>query len=236
MNGNIKTLERYAQNTALPADSYTYSYEGNTLAAISGTDNNAALAGVVYTYDTNGNMVRDGLKNLELSYNRLNLPDAVSQEGSEKATYSWFADGSKYRVLTPEGDGYYYIGSLIYASNSGNLQIGITDFAGGGINIVENTINNTLSQDIQYHHTDHLGSVRAITNQNGITVEQNAYYPFGERHTFSNTYAQTLNRFKYNGKEKQTTCNLQYLDYGARMYDANIGRWFVQDSLSENLF
>ena len=117
MNGNIKTLERYAQNTALPADSYTYSYEGNTLAAISGTDNNAALAGVVYTYDTNGNMVRDGLKNLELSYNLLNLPDAVSQEGSEKATYSWFADGSKYRVLTPEG--YCYIGSLIYASNGG---------------------------------------------------------------------------------------------------------------------
>ena len=62
MNGNIKTLERYAQNTASPADSYTYSYEGNRLATISGTDNNAALAGVVYTYDTNVNMVTTASK------------------------------------------------------------------------------------------------------------------------------------------------------------------------------
>ena len=171
MNGNIKTLQHYAQSTASPADSYTYSYEGNRLAAISGTDNNAALAGVVYTYDANGNMVRDGLKNLELSYNLLNLSDAVTQEGNEKATYSWFADGSKYRVLDESNNGYYYIGSLIYASNGGTLQIESTAFAGGRINLVENTINNTLSQDIQYHHTDHLGSVRAITNQSGETIE-----------------------------------------------------------------
>ena len=113
---------------------------------------------------------------------------------------------------------------MIYASNSGNLQIESTAFVGGRINLVENIINNTLSQDIQYHHTDHLGSVRAITNQSGETVEQNAYYPFGERHTFGNTYAQTTNRFKFNGKEKQTTGNLGLLDYGARMYDSKVAR------------
>ena len=125
---------------------------------------------------------------------------------------------------------------MIYASNGGTLQIESTAFAGGRINLVENTINNTLSQDIQYHHTDHLGSVRVITNQSGETVEQNAYYPFGERHTFGNTYAQTTNRFKYNGKEKQTTGNLQYLDYGARMSDSRVARWFVQDPLSEKYY
>ena len=53
-------------------------------------------------------------------------------------------------------NGYYYIGSLIYASNNGNLQIESTNFASGRINLVENTLTNTLSQDIQYHHTDHL--------------------------------------------------------------------------------
>ena len=164
------------------------------------------------------------------------MPSVVSQSGSEKATYGWFADGSKYSVLDNTNNGYYYIGSLIYACNSGNLQIESTDFAGGRINLVENTINNTLTQDIQYHHTDHLGSVRAITNQSGETIEQNAYYPFGGRHTFGNTYAQTTNRFKYNGKEEQTTGNLQYLDYGARMYDSKIARWFVQDPLSEKYY
>ena len=139
-------------------------------------------------------------------------------------------------MLDESNNGYCYTGSLIYASNNGNLQIESTNFAGGRINIVENTLTNTLSQDIQYHHTDHLGSVRAITNQNGETVEQNAYYPFGSRHTFGNTYAQTTNRFKFNGKEEQTTGNLNYLDSGARMYDSNIARWTTQDPLAEKYY
>jgi hypothetical protein len=54
--------------------------------------------------------------NLELSYNLLNLPSVVSQSSTEIASYGWFADASKFSVLTPERDGYYYIGSLIYAS------------------------------------------------------------------------------------------------------------------------
>ena len=181
-------------------------------------------------------MTSDGLKNLQISYNFLNLPSVVAQDDTPVAEYSWFADGSKFSIITPEGDGYYYTGSLIYASNNGNLQIESTDFAGGRINLVENTSTNALSQDIQYHHKDHLGSVRAITDNSGSVIEQNAYYPFGSRHTFGNTYAQTTNRFKFNGKEEQTTGNLNYLDYGARMYDSNIARWTTQDPLAEKYY
>ena len=181
-------------------------------------------------------MTSDGLKNLQISYNFLNLPSVVTQDGTPAAEYSWFADGSKYRVLTQQNNGYIYTGSLIYVSNNGNLQIESTDFTGGRINLAENTSTNALSQDIQYHHKDHLGSVRAITDNSGSVIEQNAYYPFGSRHTFGGTYAQTTNRFKFNGKEEQTTGNLQYLDYGARMYDNKIGRWFVQDPLAEKYY
>ena len=84
---------------------------------------------------------------------------------------------------------------------------------------------------------DHLGSVRAITDGSGSTIEQNAYYPFGSRHTFGQTYAQTTaNRYKFNGKELQTTGNLSLLDYGARMYDTKTARWLVQDPLAEKLY
>ena len=34
------------------------------------------------------------------------------------------------------------------------------------------------------------------------------------------------NRFKYNGKEEQVTGDLEWLDYGARMYDSGLGGWF----------
>ena len=96
---------------------------------------------------------------------------------------------------------------------------------------------NGSTQTIHYHHKDHLGSVRAVTDTSSTVIEQNAYYPFGGRHTFSQTYTQTTsNRYKFNGKEQQTIGNIGLLDYGARMYDTKIARWLVQDPLAEKYY
>lgn len=61
------------------------------------------------------------------------------------------------------------------------------------------------------------------------------YYPFGLAFN-SYTREQSLKQdYKYNGKELQDELGLNWLDYGARMYMSDIGRWGVIDPLSEQM-
>ena len=221
-NGNITTLKRYA---AAPADDFTYHYTGNLLTSLSGSTNAS------YTYDANGNMTADGRKNLQITYNLLNLPQVISRGNVAQARYIYTADSIKCETAGNADGGYAYLGSLIFIKNAAGYAFESAQFGAGRI------INATGTPAPYYYTTDHLGSVRMITDAGGAIKEQNDYYPFGGRHTTGYTYAALPgNNHKFNGKEEQTTGNLGYLDYGARMYDNVTGRWFEQDPLAEKYY
>ena len=66
-------------------------------------------------------------------------------------------------------------------------------------------------------------------------VQENHYDPWGLNLAGIETQGQPNHKYQYNGKEKQQELGLNWSDYGARMYDAQLGRWFVVDPLADKM-
>ena len=72
-----------------------------------------------------------------------------------------------------------------------------------------------------------------VVNQTEI-LQTNHYYPFGMVMEGNRVNQQGItNHYQYNGKELNTDFGLDWLDYGARWYDASIARWSAVDPLAE---
>ena len=98
-------------------------------------------------------------------------------------------------------------------------------------------MNDTIFE-YQYFLKDHLGNTRVVLSQSGQVLQKSAYYPFGMLMGGFNTVnnSGSDNRYLYNGKELQTDFGLDWYDYGARFYDASLGRWSVPDPLAEKYY
>ena len=238
-NGNIKGLQRYGQLSSTSyglIDNLTLTLNGNQLSCVEdavstaayGTNtafvNGASVAGE-YAYDANGNLTKDLNKGItDIQYNVLNLPSTVSFSDGSTITYTYGADGTKLRTVHKIGSTTTttdYCGNVIY--ENGTQKLLLTE---------EGYINLTGTQQYHYYLKDHQGNNRVVINQSGTVEETNHYYPFGGVFgTTGNTQP-----YKYNGKEFDTKKGLNWYDYGARHYDAALGRFTTNDRFAEKYY
>ena len=211
-NTNLLTLKRYNNGTL--TDDLSFSYLGNHR--------------VGYNCDLNGNITNDATENLQVSYNFLNLPTAISQNSEVKARYSYAADSTKLGVVDASGVGYDYRGSFKYIRNGSSIELESVASAGG------HTYKTDSGYEVRYFITDHLGSVRAVVNADGEIVEQNDYMPYGTLHANS-ALQNGDNRYLYGGKELQTDFGVNYYDSFAR-FQRNDGAFNSIDPKAENYF
>ena len=237
-NGNIKGLQRYGQLSSAAygmIDNLTLTLNGNQLnrvddAVAASTYNggfefkNGANAADEYSYDANGNLTKDLNKGISgITYNFLNLPNVVTFSDGSTITYTYGADGTKLRTVHKIGSTTTttdYCGNVVYENGVQKLLLTEEGYV-------------TLS-DSKYHYylKDHQGNNRVVISQSGTVEETNHYYPFG------GAFASTSNvqPYKYNGKELDSKKGLNWYDYGARHYDAALGRFTTNDRFAEKYY
>ncbi|SNR17632.1 DUF6443 domain-containing protein [Tenacibaculum jejuense] len=262
-NGNILSLQRRGHIVANPEvgksnnfglmDNLKYTYSDNNIGnkllkveELSGghktfgfKDGN--LTGSDYTYDDNGNMISDKNKGItSIKYNHLNLPTKVTI-GGKNIDYIYDAAGMKLKKIV-ENNTTDYAGNHIYEN-------GVLQFFNHPEGYVKADVTSSgVEMDYVYQYKDHLGNVRLSYTDNNkdgnITqneiVEESNYYPFGLRHKGYNNITNSLGnstaqKFGYNGMELNEELGLEWHDFGARNYDAALGRWMNLDPLAEEM-
>ena len=249
LNGNIRRLQRRGlkdDGQYGKIDNLSLSYDGNKLQTVH--DDAAPVTSyesfdfkdgvsqeVEYTYNGAGALTSDSNKGISsIEYDNLNNPTEISFNNGNSTTYVYSPKGTKLQtrhstieyvpfISSEPGEELTttiqreiittnrYVGNCIFNGNGT-----VTYVFDGGYATIEAEGNTNIV--FHYYTKDHLGSNRAVVNENGNIEQVTHYYPFGGIYGDASTQ-QSLQPYKYNGKEFNKDFELNLYDYGARWYD-----------------
>ncbi|WP_447768541.1 DUF6443 domain-containing protein [Sphingobacterium faecium] len=217
--GNIDSLRRTSGSKTW-SNNFKYTYSGHKLSKV--TDAATPSRTNSFAYDVNGNATtntRLGITKIE--YNFLNLPVRLIK-GVDTLMYKYDGLGQKLtkKLGVAKTD---YVNGIQY--KNGSIEF---------IQTEEGRILFSGSSYIyEYFLQDHLGNTRAVVDHNGTIKQIQDYYPFGMEMNQGNALNTASNLYKYNGKEKQVEMGLDQLDFGARFYDSELGRFTGVDPIAQ---
>ncbi|MBU7025411.1 MAG: hypothetical protein HXS48_00600, partial [Theionarchaea archaeon] len=192
---------------------YTYN-EMNELLTQEGNTN------CIYTYDEYGNCTTktDGGTIWEYYYDDETRLLSVKENGQVTEQYVYDGDGKRIKKIGSDSVRIYIYSGLkvLYEMNTATQMDAV--YIHGPAGRIAKKVNDIT----EYYHTDHLGSTRLTTSENGVIVTEVQYKPFGEQ------VNATEEQYTFTGKELDDT---GFYYYGARYYDPETGRFLTRDPL-----
>ena len=207
---------------------------------------------IFFEYDANGSMTSQtqkyasGIVVAEKSrkqfYTSFNMPQSMSQ-GTISTAFSYGPEHQRVKQVSSVQGATIYVnpgneGALFFEKDvkpNGHVeQRSFINAGGQAVAIVKTTtVGSSTTTSTRYVHRDHLGSVTAITDENGTVLEKLSYEPFGKRR-FANGAADPNNTVVpqhtdrgYTGHEMLDEIGLIHMN--GRVYDPLIGRFLSAD-------
>ncbi|XXT21852.1 RHS repeat-associated core domain-containing protein [Sorangium sp. So ce429] len=185
-----------------------------------------------FGYDAVGNQIaRPG--GVAVSYTPFDLPATITR-GASAVSFAYDGDQQRIRKTTPDEETLYF----------GDLYERVTDVATGTVEhrynvhsperVVAIVTRGGAEPGTRYVHVDHLGSVDALTGEDGEVVERRSYDPFGQRR--DPVWGQPVPASFSSGTTRGFTGHEGDEDLGlvnmkGRVYDPRIGRFLTTDPI-----
>lgn len=240
--GKVKSVTRTALSGLADLD-FTYDASGNR--STKTVKNGPQADDWERTY-----YVRDASGNLLATY-KSTVDNNVSNGGNYVARFSL----EEQQLYGSARLGIKKINEELFSEEfSGTLGADIWDYAGAVVG--QNNVptpgdrGEQIRGDVRYELADHLGNVRSVITdrklptQNGggvdyapDVVSAQDYYPFGMlmpgRQYANVSFTNSDYRFGFNGMERddEVKGSGNSYDFGARIYDARLGRWLARDPM-----
>lgn len=211
----------YANSNRLKSDGkYAYAYDnaGNLIKK----GNSYTFEGEQVNFTTSG----EGVEYWEYKYDLLNRLVEVKKNESTVSEYVYDPEG--YRVVKrAKGETIHYVfegSEPIFEKNITTEKVKSYVYAlGKHLARVDGVIGDTQA-NVYYYHTDHLGSIKSVTDEAGKEVYNADYFAFGGKFGGQGDFDELHG---FTGKEYDPGTGLYY--FNARWYDSEVGRFISED-------
>jgi len=198
------------------------------------------LVNATYTYDNNGNMLTqedNGTVIKSMIWSSYNKPIQITKgqgQAQKIVSFNYGPDRTRYQQVASDSSTVKtttYIGSLYEKVQTGsNIDHKHYIRAGGQVIAIHNTYN-YQSDQTQFLHRDHLGSVDVITDANQNVTERLSFDAFGQRRevNWNDAISQITSSITrgYTGHEQLDSVGLIHMN--GRVYDPQLGRFLSAD-------